>query len=72
MKSLLKIIVHALKLVQESFECFASNPNAHGTFLNLQIKINLKIRISETSRAIKSKHVTYSYFYDVEYTVEKT
>ena len=31
-KSILKIIVRAQKLVQKKFECFTSKPNAHGTF----------------------------------------
>ena len=50
MKSLLKIIIHVLKLPQKNFESFTSKPNAHGTFWNLHIKINLKIYIAETNR----------------------
>ena len=41
MKSIFLIIIHVLKLLQENFECFTSKPNAHGTFRNLNIKINL-------------------------------
>ena len=32
MKSILKIIIHALELLQKNFECFISKPDAHGTF----------------------------------------
>ena len=45
MKSILKSIIHVLKLIEKNFECFTSKPNAHGTFWNLHIKINLKINI---------------------------
>ena len=31
-KSIFKIIIHALKLIQKIFECFGSKPHAHGTF----------------------------------------
>ena len=31
-KSILKIIIYVLELVQKLFECFTSKPNAHGTF----------------------------------------
>ena len=54
-KSTIKIIIHVLKLVQKIFECFTSKPNAHGTFRNLNIEINYKINISETSGPIELK-----------------
>ena len=31
-KSILKIIIHVLKLLQKNFEYFTSNPNTHTTF----------------------------------------
>ena len=31
-KSILKIIIHVLKLLHKNFECFTSKPNALGTF----------------------------------------
>ena len=37
-KSICKIIIHALKLLQKIFECCTSKTNAHGTFWNLLIK----------------------------------
>ena len=40
MKSVFKIIIHVLKVLQKNFECFTSKPNTHGTFWNLHIKIN--------------------------------
>ena len=43
MNSTFKIIIQVLKVVQKNFDYFASRPNAHGTFSNLHIKINLKI-----------------------------
>ena len=36
MKSVIKIIIYVLKIVQKNFECFISKRNAHGTFWNLQ------------------------------------
>ena len=35
MKSILKIIIHNLKLLQKNFERFTWKPNAHGTFWNV-------------------------------------
>ena len=32
MKSILKIIIHALKVEEKIFEYLNSKPNAHGTF----------------------------------------
>ena len=32
MKSIRKIIIHALEPIQEKFECFTSKPTAHETF----------------------------------------
>ena len=32
LKSVLKIIIHVLKLLQKTFDCFTSKPNAIGTF----------------------------------------
>ena len=52
-KSILKSMIHALKLIQKNVEYFTSKPNAHGTIWNLHIKINLKIHISETNEPIK-------------------
>ena len=72
MKSILKIIIHALKLLQKHFECFTSKPNAHGTFRNFHININFKIHISETSGPIEFKFCTPSIIMVVEYTVEKS
>ena len=39
-KSILKIIVHVLRILLQNFECFVSKPNAHGTFSNFHIKIS--------------------------------
>ena len=62
MKSILKIIIHVLKRLQKNFEYFTSTPNAHGTFRNLHIKINLKINISETTGPIKLEFCMLSIF----------
>ena len=56
-KLLAYIYIYTLKLIQKSFECFTSNPNAHGTFWNLHIKFNLKIHISKTSGPVNSNFV---------------
>ena len=50
-----KIIIHALKLIQNNFECFLK-PNTHKTLLNLHIKINLKNHIWGTNEPIKFVH----------------
>ena len=59
-KSILKIIIHVLKLLQKNFECCTLNPSVHGTFCNLYIKMNLKIHISETNGSIEFKFCTLS------------
>ena len=55
MTSILKIIMHVLKLLRIIFECFTSKPNVYGTFWNVHIKINFKINVSETNRSIELK-----------------
>ena len=49
----------------QKFECFTSKPSAHRTFLNMHIKFNLKVNISETNRSIELKCCIIS-FYGVE------
>ena len=51
-----------LKLIQKNVERYTSKLNAHGTFWNLHIKINLKINISETSGLINFKFCILSIF----------
>ena len=54
-KSIIKIITHVLKFLQKFFEYFTSKSNAHGTFCNSHIKINLNINISEANGSIELK-----------------
>ena len=58
MKSILKIIIHVLKLLQKIFECFTSNPNAHGTVWNLHIKMS-----SAHSPSVQALHLRHSSFW---------
>ena len=62
LKSILKIIIRALKPIQKNFDCFTSKPNAHETFSNLHIKNNLKISISRTNRPIEMQFFCALYF----------
>ena len=61
-KSILKIIIHVLKLLRKKVECFTLKPHAHGTFLNVQIKINLNINSLENNRSIETKFCILSIF----------
>ena len=45
-------IIHSLEFTEKNFECFTSKPNAHGTFKNVHIKINLTINMSEINGLI--------------------
>ena len=53
MESILEIIIHVLKFIEKNLEFFTLKPNAHGTFRNLHIKINIKFNISDTNGTIK-------------------
>ena len=55
MELVIKIIIHALKFIQKNCECLNSKANGYRTFLNLNIKINLKIDMSETNGSIEFK-----------------
>ena len=44
-----------LEVSTENSSLYTSKHNAHGTFWNLHININLKIDISETDRPIELK-----------------
>ena len=61
-ESILKIIIVSLNFFRKIIECFTSKPNTHGTFWNLDIKINQKINISEVNRSIELKFCILSIF----------
>ena len=68
-KSIFKIIIHVLKLLEKNFECFTSRPNAHGTFWNCILKLIKNSYLgNEQMNWIRILHSLY--FHGIEYKIE--
>ena len=66
-----KLLYMSWNFYRKFFEYFTSKPNAQGIFLNLHIKIDLKINIFETNGLI-ILNFFISIFQNAEYAVLKS